>query len=336
MNGYCPACRAERHLLEVRRRESHRLRGEVIELEADVLTCGACGNSVSHAERDDRILKAVYDEYRRRHGMLMPEEIMRLRERYGLSQRALARLLGWGDVTIHRYENGALQDNAHETVLRQLENPRHVLDLIERYGDRLSPRERETVREAIAGSNAHESLVEQIERQVGSRYSMNGIERGFRPLDIDRLGSVVYWFAARCDNLYKTKLAKLLWLADFAHFKRQRVSITGLAYARGPHGPVPDGFALLLGGMEEEGLISLESREAGPYPGDVVVPGDPAPMELSADVLDTLQWVMDHYGDPRAAELSNKSHLENAWSSRGSGQVISYDEADRLALLASL
>lgn len=47
----------------------------------------------------------------------------RLREKYGLSQQQLARLLGWGRVTVQRYEKGALQDTAHDLLLRQLEDP---------------------------------------------------------------------------------------------------------------------------------------------------------------------------------------------------------------------
>lgn len=36
----------------------------------------------------------------------MPEEIKKIREQYGLSQRSFAKLLNWGDKTICRYENG--------------------------------------------------------------------------------------------------------------------------------------------------------------------------------------------------------------------------------------
>ena len=48
---------------------------------------------------------------------MQPEEIEKIREQYGLSQKNFARLLGWGDITIHRYESGAIQDDAHNDVL---------------------------------------------------------------------------------------------------------------------------------------------------------------------------------------------------------------------------
>jgi hypothetical protein len=39
---------------------------------------------------------------------------------------------------------------------------------------------------------------------------------------------------------------KLLFYADFLHFKLNEVSITGARYAHAPHGPVPDQFETWL------------------------------------------------------------------------------------------
>lgn len=56
----------------------------------------------------DAVLRTARDLYRQKHGLLTSSNIARLRGRYGLSQRALARLLGWGEVTIQRYEKGVI------------------------------------------------------------------------------------------------------------------------------------------------------------------------------------------------------------------------------------
>ncbi|MEW6046801.1 MAG: helix-turn-helix domain-containing protein [Bacillota bacterium] len=50
----------------------------------------------------------------------------RLREKYGPSQQQLAKLLGWGRVTVQRYEKGSLQDIARDLLLRQLEDPQFI------------------------------------------------------------------------------------------------------------------------------------------------------------------------------------------------------------------
>lgn len=67
-----------------------------------------CGETLSDPDRDDAVLRTARDLYRQKHGLLTSSNIARLRGRYGLSQRALARLLGWGEVTIQRYEKGVI------------------------------------------------------------------------------------------------------------------------------------------------------------------------------------------------------------------------------------
>lgn len=55
--------------------------------------------------------------YRQRHGLLQPEEIRRIREKYGLSQVAFAKVLGLGNKTVARYENGSIADMAQNNLI---------------------------------------------------------------------------------------------------------------------------------------------------------------------------------------------------------------------------
>ena len=56
--------------------------------------------------------------YRVKMGLLTSDEIVAIRESYGLSQVDLAKLLGWGEATISRYESKAIQDEAYDTMLK--------------------------------------------------------------------------------------------------------------------------------------------------------------------------------------------------------------------------
>lgn len=42
----------------------------------------------------------------------------------------MARLLNWGDKTIFRYENGSIQDKAHNSMLIFLKNPENMKQYI--------------------------------------------------------------------------------------------------------------------------------------------------------------------------------------------------------------
>ena len=62
--------------------------------------------------------------YRVKMGLLTSDEIVTIRESYGLSQVDLAKLLGWGEATISRYESKSIQDEAYDTMLRMVkDNP---------------------------------------------------------------------------------------------------------------------------------------------------------------------------------------------------------------------
>lgn len=100
MMYYCEVYGREVETKIITRKEVLNVCGEDIEVDAQVMVCTECGE-----ELDSATLINVYNEYRRRHKLLLPEEIRRIREQYGLSQRSFAKLLNWGDKTIRRYEN---------------------------------------------------------------------------------------------------------------------------------------------------------------------------------------------------------------------------------------
>lgn len=56
--------------------------------------------------------------YRKAKGLLTSDQIVAIRNMYDLSQVDLARLLGWGEATISRYESKAIQDEAYDNMLR--------------------------------------------------------------------------------------------------------------------------------------------------------------------------------------------------------------------------
>lgn len=64
-------------------------------------------------------------------------------------------------------------------------------------------------------------------------------------------------------KLPKTKLAKLLYLADFAWFYEKLNSISGMQYRRIKYGPVPDSYFRALDELEEEGKIEIDRSKDG-------------------------------------------------------------------------
>lgn len=113
----CPVCETERDLIYGEMDEVLKVRGEDIEITSKMNYCPEGNHYFYDIEDEEEKFQIAYREYRKRKGLLQPEEIKQIREQYGLSQKNFARLLCWGDITIHRYESGAIQDDVHNDVL---------------------------------------------------------------------------------------------------------------------------------------------------------------------------------------------------------------------------
>ncbi len=329
---YCPHCDTERNTKVIRRRETYPVRGEDIVVEARIALCTFCGEEILDEGLDSLNLKNAYDVYRTKHGILSPEDIVRLRKEYGLSQRALARLLSWGEATISRYETGALPDTAHNLVLKSLRNPQVMQYYFNANQVALTPRERERLERRlweVRSQSLLEDLYDLLETNISQRPS---ILNGFRAFDINRLAHMTIYFAKRM-KLWKTMLMKLLFYSDFNHFDRYALSISGGIYARLPRGPALDKYQYILGLMEDEGYIEIREEPIGRFEGEVIYPLTGFNESLfSQDELQTLEAVKEKLADKTSQELSHMSHQEPAWNELPDGQRIPYTYAAKLIM----
>lgn len=73
----------------------------------------------------------LYNEYRKVKGLLSSEKIKEIRLKLGVSQVIFAKVLGLGDKTIARYENGSIQDMAPNNLIKAVgEKPIYFLELL--------------------------------------------------------------------------------------------------------------------------------------------------------------------------------------------------------------
>ena len=54
---------------------------------------------------------------------LTAQDIKRIRRKYGLTQQGFARLLGLGEASVVRYENGQTPSKANANLIRAADNP---------------------------------------------------------------------------------------------------------------------------------------------------------------------------------------------------------------------
>lgn len=333
MKKYCDECGKEVETKIINKKEAYNVCGEVIEIDAQVLVCTACGEEFYSEELDNATLISAYNEYRRRHKLLLPEEIKKIREQYGLSQRSFAKLLNWGDKTICRYENGSIQDKAHNSLLLFLREPENMRTFLTENEVALNARQLNKLLETV-------EKLEQNEEYRSSRRFFNrffaGVpseENGFRAFDYEKFCAMVLFFANKSTELLKTKLMKLLNYSDMIFYKENGISISGARYAHFPYGPVPENFDILLGTMAADHIAHIEIFYDNGYEKHQVIPEEDIPEGvLSEDELEVLERIYQKFANYGSVDISNYSHKEKGYHATRKGEIISYVYAKDIEL----
>lgn len=325
---YCEECGKEVETKIITKREGYDVCGEQIEVEAQVLVCAECGEELFCEDLDNATLINAYNKYRRKHKLLLPEEIKRIREQYGLSQRSFAKLLNWGDKTICRYENGSLQDKAHNSLLLFLKEPENMRAYLTENEIDLDERQREKLSSTVEKLQKDTEYCE--ERRFFERFfsTIPCEENGFKGFNYEKLCAMVLFFAHKSSELLKTKLMKLLNYSDMIFYKENGISISGLRYAHLPYGPVPENFDMLFGRMSADHIAHIEVvYDNGYEKHQVIAECDLREGMLSAEELDVLNRVYEKFKDFGSVDISNYSHKEKGYRATKQGEIISYSYA---------
>lgn len=333
MKGICPACEKETELEYVARVEDIVVRGENIPVHVEYFKCLECETEFDDPRSTYDPLEVAYHEYRARHGMVQPEDIKTFRERFGLTQLELSNLLGLGGATLSRYENGALQDEAHNTMLSLAMQPENLLELIEEKTSVLSDEKRNRIVNLLKDitEEREKSFLSIFETRFGSYPA--SILSGYQPLNVAKLLNAMIFFCKGAE-IPKTKLNKLVFYADFKHYKEYSISITGSCYAHLPHGPVPDKYDYYMATLfYDEKAIFIDERQFPNYTGEFLsAVKEPDLSIFSTTELKTLAFVKEYFEKYNAKDIRNFSHEERGYQVTRDGELISYEYAQFLKI----
>ncbi|MEO8043139.1 MAG: Panacea domain-containing protein [Acidobacteriota bacterium] len=153
---------------------------------------------------------------------------------------------------------------------------------------------------------------------------------GYRAFSLEKMAAMVSFLSNRTSDLYKTKLNKLLFYADFANYYLHGSSISGSRYVHLPYGPVPDSYEETLETLNHYGVIDIARQNSA----DLVRAGENSATDfLSADEARTLDWVLDTFGGMSASQLTEISHRERAYKNTRAGEEIAYEYAKFMSKL---
>jgi len=147
---YCDICNDFVDYNTIMKEETYNIKDkDSVTINSKVAVCKICGNELFNEDYEKENQKKAYDIFRDNHNLLYPDEIYEIRKKYGLTQKEISELLGWGEITYHRYENGSLPDQAHNTQLLLLKDPRNVKRILENTKHNLSKEKEYKLKERI-------------------------------------------------------------------------------------------------------------------------------------------------------------------------------------------
>ncbi len=330
----CPVCNTI-HSLEQRKRLTQSIvKDEPVDYEEFYFLCPLGDDEenefVSAELMDNNLLKAR-DAYRQKKGLLTSNEIANIRRNYGLSQSDFSALLGWGDVTVTRYESKTIQDETYDNLMRMIHaNPMFALENIEKHKDRFSEEKYSRIRKNIANNVEKIGNLYLKKQEITSLYVNFGEANdlnGFKILDIEKVANVIGYFSQFIDRLYKVKLMKLLWYTDSIFFGRHSNSMTGLVYKHMPLGALPIAYDEIISLPTVKVVEELIYDDASYR----IVPNNEVNIsDFSLDELSVLEVVATTFKNFKAREIIDYMHKEKAYTDTMPNQVIPYSLAKHL------
>ncbi len=132
-------------------------------------------------------------------------------------------------------------------------------------------------------------------------------------------------FSQEC--LPKTKLAKLLYLADFRNFYEELEPMSGVRYVRRTYGPVADIFFELTEELFDEGKIDINSVDNHHDTKTMFIKStsyQPDTSLLSEQEKSKIAEICDLWRHKTTTELVNFTHEQKPWRSCRENEYIPY------------
>jgi uncharacterized phage-associated protein len=261
---------------------------------------------------DERLVELnigqVYNQYRAKHNIPTTDEIRRIREIYDIPASKMADILGFGTNQYRQYEGEEIPSVSNGRLIMQAADPEDFIKMIKSSKSEIGE---DYADELIKKINEKQSAIKSLEildySEPISRFT------GYKRPSLLRFWNMVIFFSEQIQP-FKVKLNKLLFYADFYHFKCYGNSISGTSYRAIPLGTVPknyqEDFAKgIFYGILELNTVPLFDYNAERFVGKISFQKD----LFEQKELESMQKVADVFAAMNNTQIVDINHQERAW-----------------------
>ena len=334
MKVYCPYCRKDVEY-KVEKRDIKEFKGVKINTFENVGTCIECNNDlyINSLERENN--ERIYNVYKEKSNIITGKDIIDFRNKYNISQRELTSILGFGKMTINRYERGDIPTKSQSDYLKLLiENEDKFIEKVkDAYSKELITKKTylKVVNDIVKNDDFELKMQDIFRRYI--KESLNrkpDIYNGYKVFDLEKLENIISYIASKVKNLTVTSINKYLWYIDMYSFKQRTVSITGLTYQNQKFGPT------ILDQKYNEITVLNDKYKREDIEIDngtmtkIVSNKNYDLSEIENDEKEIIDFVIKLLKDKKVTEISEMSHNEIAWKKTKRLERISYEYAMKL------
>ncbi|GKX29624.1 hypothetical protein SH1V18_21040 [Vallitalea longa] len=212
---FCEECRNDVTYTITEEKMNGTLKGESYEYMGKVARCTECGKEVYVAEINDYNLKALYDVYRKRNGIIALDKVLEISEKYSIGKRPLSLLLGWGEQTFSRYCDGDIPSKQYSDILQQIyDDPNYYNEILEQNKNNLKTT----------------TTYEKSKRKIKSILGINSVSK-------PKIDVAISYLLNQCEDVTPLALQKALYYIQgfyYAFYKTFLFSNDCEAWVHGP------------------------------------------------------------------------------------------------------
>lgn len=112
------------------RKVATNVKGKIIEFDEYYMINPETGEEVFDRNVEIDNDARLYDIYKKQMNLLTSSEIKSIRKKYDMNQKEFALSIGVGEITIHRFENGSIQTESVDAIIRLSEDPDIMYNLL--------------------------------------------------------------------------------------------------------------------------------------------------------------------------------------------------------------
>lgn len=303
-------------------------RKEAFKIHKSFYKCAKCKEQFTTNELDEVNINQVYNQYREKYQIPFPQQLIKIRERYGLSASKMAEVLGFGVNVYRNYESGEVPNTSNGTLLNLIMEPEKFKKILLSRKKILSPNQLTKILTHLEKIVAEENRSQlTMETYLFQKFNSPNEYTGYTETSFEKFFNMVLFFINNA--FFRLRLNKFLFYADFLNYKRNGHSISGIPYAAITNGPVAEDYNTLFSLavdksfiVEEESILpsgNSEEKFVGLKKFDEHLFNENEIQSLK-DVLNKFQFV-------KTDDLRKMSHEEDGWKeNKDKCGLISYQD----------